>query len=128
VSNVVTEIASVVTQLDTTRLNINDAESCISDGDEENLRFRLRTGSEALLHHDYETAIAAFLDGARAAQAADFAACPVEANFEGALVANFVQVAFTTHDRLLHRDEYDRFEVPADLNLPLLVTDEIIIP
>ena len=128
VSNVLTEIASIVTQLDTTRLNIDDAAACISDGDEQNLRFWLRRGSEALLRHDYQTAINAFLDGARAAQAADFAACPVEANFEGGLVANFVQVAFTTHDRLLHRDVYDRFEVPADLNLPLLVTDEVPIP
>ena len=124
VSNALTEVVNIVAQADGVRQMLSHARSCINDGSRNVLRGHLENGLRALVAHDYEGAIEDFEAGAFATQATDFGACDPHANFEGWGVAGFLQLAYSTHDRLLHPGAFVVYEPPADLNLPALINSE----
>jgi len=50
----------------------------------------------------------------------DFAGCEIKANYRGAFMSRALTAAFTVHDRFENPDNFMKYELPADFDLPLL--------
>ena len=73
-----------------------------------------------------------FEEIARSAQNAEsfgtgFANCDIERNYRGNFISRAITAAFSVHDRFQHPVVFQKYFVPADIDIPLL-DNEVVIP
>lgn len=125
------ELVNLLSQLSGISGTVSEAASCADPSLIADIQSSVMSAQMAIMMSNFGDAEQDLEEVARSAQNAEdfgtgFAGCDIERNYRGTFVSRGITAAFTVHDRFEHPNDYQKYFVPADLNIPILDQEFIV--